>query len=183
MEIIGVNIKKLRTEGKISLRELAKKLNVSASFLSQVETGKATPSISTLKALADSLQTSVGALLGESDVENNNPVLKGAMNKAGKRTAEGMTVSLLTSPDPTKQMEPLLFELEKNATSGRSQYKHFGQEFVLVLKGALEITLNETRYMLQRGDSIYFNSSTPHIFKNVFNGETQALWVVTPPTF
>jgi len=54
---------------------------------------------------------------------------------------------------------------------------------VLVLKGMLEITLNDAVYVLKTGDSIYFNSSTPHTFRNTGKEETEAIWVITPPTF
>ncbi|MDD5567726.1 MAG: cupin domain-containing protein, partial [Candidatus Omnitrophica bacterium] len=69
------------------------------------------------------------------------------------------------------------------ANSGGVSYKHFGQEFVLVLKGAIEITLNDSMYVLRKGDSIYFNSNVPHEFRNIGNEEAEAIWVITPPTF
>ncbi|MFA6079091.1 MAG: cupin domain-containing protein [Candidatus Omnitrophota bacterium] len=47
----------------------------------------------------------------------------------------------------------------------------------------MEITLNEIEYILRKGDSIYFNSSVPHAFKNIGKDEAEAVWVVTPPTF
>ncbi|MBF0512398.1 MAG: cupin domain-containing protein [Candidatus Omnitrophica bacterium] len=90
---------------------------------------------------------------------------------------------LLSEPSPYKQMQPILFKLGANAVSGENTYVHYGQEFVLVLKGALEITLAEKNYYLKKGDSIYFNSSTPHAFKNLNKGETEAVWIVTPPSF
>jgi len=183
MKIIGVNIKRAREEKGDTLRELAKKLNVSASFLSQIETGKASPSLATLKNISNVLQTTVGALVGESDQKAGNPVLRESERMSLKDIGGGVKMYLLTSPDSNKQMEPLLFKLEKGAVSGDSMYKHFGQEFVLVLKGSLEIILNETRYVLKKGDSMYFNSSTPHFFKNLDKGATEALWVVTPPSF
>jgi transcriptional regulator with XRE-family HTH domain len=71
MKIIGVNIKKLREVKGISLRELAKRLQVSASFISQIETNKAYPSLVTLKSIADALGTTVGSLIGE-DLNQNN---------------------------------------------------------------------------------------------------------------
>lgn len=183
MNLVGINIKRLRDEKGITLRELAKTLKVSASFLSQIETGKAAPSLSTLKNISDSLQTTVGALIGETDKPSDNPVIKEGQRKSVKDIGKGVRMYLLTSPDSNKQMEPLLFKLEKGASSGDSMYKHFGQEFVLVIKGSLEVVLNETRYVLETGDSMYFNSSVPHFFKNLQNGTTEALWVVTPPTF
>jgi quercetin dioxygenase-like cupin family protein len=80
-------------------------------------------------------------------------------------------------------MEPLLFKLSPKATSGETMYRHFGQEFIMVIKGTMEITLNDAIYVLHKGDSIYFNANTPHSFKNLSKDDTEAIWVVTPPTF
>lgn len=183
MKIVGVNIKRLREERGLTLRALAKELDVSASFLPQVETGKASPSISTLKTIADNLHTTVGKLIGESDVVDRNPIVTEKDRKYLEQVGQGTHIYLLTNQDPNKQMEPLLFKLDKSADSGNALYKHFGQEFVLVIKGAIEITLNETSYVLNKGDSIYFNSNVPHAFKNIGKDKAEAVWVVTPPTF
>jgi len=183
MNIVGVHIKRIRDEKQITLRELAKMLKVSASFLSQVETGKAAPSLSTLKSIADALQSTVGELIGENYKPDTNPVVREEERHPAKEIGQGIKMFLLTSPDPNKQMEPLLFKLDKGASSGASMYKHFGQEFILVLKGEMEVTLNDTRYILKKGDSMYFNSSIPHFFRNIDKGTTEALWVDTPPTF
>ena len=181
-QLIGHNIKRHREQLKISIRELAKKLTVSASFLSQLEKGKALPSVTTLKSIADALQTTVGILVGEGEKVLHNPLVR-AIERKSLKNVEGQTLFLLTSPDYNKQMEPILFEFDENATSGDSLYQHFGQEFVFILDGGLEITLNEKRYFLDKGDSIYFNSQNPHFVKNVHQGVTRALWVITPPTF
>ena len=183
MKIVGINIKKYREEKKISLRDMAKKLKVSASFLSQVETGKASPSLSTLKEIADFFQATVGTLVGEDQNLSDNPVVKERERKSIKHIGSGLKMYLLASPDPNKQMEPLLFKLDEKANSGGSMYKHFGQEFVIVLKGALEITLSDNKYILNKGDSIYYNSNIPHSFKNINKGLTEVIWVDTPPTF
>ena len=183
MKIVGINIRRLREEKGLTLRALAKQLNTSASFLSQVETGKASPSLATLKKIADALSTTIGSLIGEEQKVSGNPVVRVNERKHYQEIGKGITMYLLTSQDPNKQMEPLLFKLAGKATSGSSAYKHFGQEFVLVLKGAIEVTLNDTKYILRKGDSIYFNSNVPHSFKNITKKEAEAIWVVTPPTF
>jgi quercetin dioxygenase-like cupin family protein len=148
-----------------------------------VETGKASPSLSTLKKIADTLLTTVGSLIGEGQKISDNPVVKVSERKRLQEVGNGISMYLLTSQDANKQMEPLLFKLNQKASSGSAAYKHFGQEFVLVLKGAMEITLNDTNYILNKGDSIYFNSNVPHSFKNIGKEEAEAVWVVTPPTF
>lgn len=183
MKIVGVNIKKLRDEQGLTLRALAKKLGISASFLSQVESGKSSPSLSTLKNISDALSTTIGSLIGESQVVENNPIVKANERKHIQEVGKGISLYLLTSREANKQMEPLLFKLKEGATSGGRSYKHFGQEFVLVLKGSIEITLNDIAYILKKGDSIYFNSSVPHAFKNIGKEDAEAVWVVTPPTF
>ncbi|OGS35746.1 MAG: hypothetical protein A2293_11320 [Elusimicrobia bacterium RIFOXYB2_FULL_49_7] len=183
MKIIGVNIKRLREDKRITLRTLAKNLNISPSFLSQIETGKALPSLDTLKNIANHLSTTVGSLIGENQKAGDSPVVRSNERKHLDEIGSGINLYLLTSPDANKQMEPLLFKLNEKASSGPQMYKHFGQEFVLVIKGTLEITLNDAVYVLKKGDSIYFNSSTPHSFKNIGQEETEAIWVVTPPTF
>lgn len=185
MKMIGINIRKIREDRGETLRGMAKKMGLTASFLSQIETGKASPSLNTLKNMADILQTTVGSLIGETDkkISAENPVIRQEERKSLKHIGKGIDIYLLASSDLNKQMEPLLFTLDKNASSGDMPYKHFGQEFVLVLKGTLEITLNDTRYVLRQGDSIYFNSGVPHSFKNLDKGSTEAMWVITPPTF
>lgn len=183
MKIVGVNIKRLREEQGLTLRALAQKLGISASFLSQVESGKASPSLSTLKSISDSLSTTIGSLIGEGQKLEDNPIVRAGERKHVQEVGKGINLYLLTSRDSNKQMEPLLFKLREGATSGGKSYKHFGQEFVLVLKGTIEVMLNEMAYMLKKGDSIYFNSSVPHAFKNIGKEEAEAVWVVTPPTF
>ena len=140
--------------------------------------------MATLKSIADALQTTVGNLIGDSAVQpGEQMVTTESQRKAFKQAGDGVQMYLLSEPNPYKQMQPILFKLGSNATSGESSYSHYGQEFVLVLKGSMEITLADKSYRLKQGDSIYFNSSTPHSFKNLHKGQTQVIWVVTPPSF
>jgi len=183
MEIVAHNISRIRREKGITLRELARRVGVSASFLSQLEKGKTSPSLATLKSVATQLQTTISSLMGENQALTDNPVVRSMERKVLKGKGSKMEMYLLSNPNPTYQMEPLLFEMKNGATSGEAAYSHFGQEFVLVLKGALEINLGDEKHFLRQGDSIYYNSNTPHSFKNPGKGKTEALWVVTPPTF
>ena len=183
MSVIGASIRRLRVEQDMTLREMAKDVGVSPSFLSQVEQGKASPSLATLKSIADELQTTVGRLIDDDGSQEDRLVTTEKQRKAFKQSGNGIQMYLLSESSPYKQMQPLLFKLGQSAASGESTYAHYGQEFVLVLKGSLEIILGDKSYKIKKGESIYFNSSTPHSFKNLFKGETQALWVVTPPTF
>jgi quercetin dioxygenase-like cupin family protein len=79
-------------------------------------------------------------------------------------------------------MEPHLFRIRPDAGSGES-YSHEGEEFIYILRGELEIALGGEQYRLKAGDSFYFESATPHRWKNPGRRETFILWVNTPPTF
>jgi uncharacterized cupin superfamily protein len=79
-------------------------------------------------------------------------------------------------------MEPHLFRVAPGAGSGDS-YTHEGEEFLYILRGALTITLENEEYRLKSGDSFYFESATPHCWKNQGRAEAWLLWVNTPPTF
>ncbi|KAB2822721.1 MAG: helix-turn-helix transcriptional regulator, partial [Paludibacter sp.] len=67
MNRIGERIKRKRDQFKLNLNELAKRVGISSSALSQIENGKAFPTIITLKSIADQLQTTVGELIGENE--------------------------------------------------------------------------------------------------------------------
>lgn len=183
MKNIGVNIKRLRKEKKLSLKELAERIGATPSFISQVENNKISPSLSKLKDISDSLNTTISLLIGE-DIHTGLPIIvKQEDRRYVDNIGTGVNIYLLSTPDANKQMEPLLIKLQKGATSGDKRYQHFGQEFVLVLKGKIEISLNNTKYILNAGDSLYFNSNTPHSFKNICNSESEVIWVDTPPSF
>jgi quercetin dioxygenase-like cupin family protein len=76
----------------------------------------------------------------------------------------------------------MVFKMSKRAGSD-TLYQHFGQEFVLVLKGRIELVLGGKQCVLSEGDSIYFNSSVPHAFWSVYDGTTEVLSINTPSNF
>ena len=93
------------------------------------------------------------------------------------------TISLLTSSNIEKSMEPILYEIGPGGESGRSYYTHHGEEFIFILEGSLDIYIEEAVHNLHEGDSFYFKSSQKHRFKNNSDKRARALWVVNPPTF
>jgi quercetin dioxygenase-like cupin family protein len=79
-------------------------------------------------------------------------------------------------------MEPHLFRIAPDAGSGES-YTHDGEEFLHILRGELQISLEGKEYRLKPGDSFYFESDMAHSWKNPGRAETWVLWINTPPTF
>lgn len=178
--ILGANIRKLRKKRGISLQDIAANTGVSKSFISQVENGKTQPSLSTLISIAEYLDTSINTLLDDHSPEPG-PMVKENEQKT-VIYADGIVMNMLTKSEAYKQIQPILYELEAGASSGKKQYQHFGQEFVYIIEGCLEIELGGEIYNLEKGDSLYFNSSVPHSFRNKSCELTKALWIDTPAT-
>jgi len=165
----------------MQLNELAKKVGVSSSALSQIEKAKASPSIVTLKAIADNLHTTVGELIGENEELTKNPLVRFDEKSFVETNKSGASLYLLSYHGNSKQMDTFLIEFEENSDSEALMKMHPGQEFCFVLKGEVEMQLEDKVYILREKDSFYFNSNRMHLARNRAKGISQILWVVTPP--
>lgn len=180
---IGSRIKRSRNDKSLSLRELATMVDLSASFLSQIEQGKASPSIENLKKIATALDVRVSYLIEDEEVKKSSDLIRKKDRKFIESIDSNTTISLLTSSNIEKSMEPILYEIEPGGESGRSFYTHPGEEFIFILEGTLDIYIEEVVHTLYEGDSFYFKSTQRHRFKNNGDKLARALWVVNPPTF
>ncbi len=175
---IGDQLYRLRRRQGYTLAEVARRTNLSISFLSALERGQANPSIATLQRLAELYKTNVLSMFGAQDKVQR---LVRAGDRKILRPHQGVQMELLALGKT--QMEPHLFRIAPGATSGGS-YHHEGEEFIHVLQGSLEVWLDEVeRYVLVVGDTLYFESTHAHRWKSLSKEETLLLWVNTPPTF
>lgn len=180
---IGDRIKRCRNEKGLSLRDLAIMVDLSASFLSQIEQGKASPSIENLKKIANSLDVRVSYLIEDEEVKKNSDVIKKEERRYVESIDSNTKIALLTSSNIEKNMEPILYEIGPGGESGRNYFNHPGEEFIFILEGKLDVYIEDTIHSLKEGDSLYFKSTENHRFKNNTDKLTRAIWVVTPPTF
>jgi len=181
MKRLGERIKRKRESTHMQLNDLAKKVGISSSALSQIENSKSTPSILTLKNIAESLHSTVGELIGENEALTKNPLVRFDEKKFIEKNESGATLYLLSNHGNNKLMDTYLIDFEENSDSTNLMKTHPGQEFCFVLEGELEIQLDNKIYILQKNDSFYFNSGRTHFSKNRAKGLTQIIWVVTPP--
>ena len=180
MKIVGEQIKLYRKIRNMTLAILAEELDVSASFLSQLESGRAMPSLATLKKISDALNVSIGTLVGEGKNMSESHVVRENNQLEMKELGDGLEIRLLSHRGPYIQMEPAVFEFKEGGSTGDFS-QHFGQEFIFVLDGSLEVCLGPDEYILEKGDSFYFGSHVPHLFRNHNNGRTRIIRVITPP--
>jgi DNA-binding transcriptional MerR regulator/uncharacterized cupin superfamily protein len=174
----GQRFRRLRTRRGLSLAQVARATGVSVGFLSALERGQMRSSIATLRRIARFYRTNILSLF---EAAEENPRLVRPAQRKILETTPGVRMELLAWGHTA--MEPHLFRVRPGGGSGES-YAHEGEEFLHVLRGDFEIWLNNgEHYRLKPGDSLYFESSTPHRWKNPGRSETWLLWVNTPPTF
>jgi transcriptional regulator with XRE-family HTH domain len=179
----GTTVRDLRQKKGYSLRDLSAASGCSISFLSQLERDLVSPTVANLKKIADALGVTVTSFFAdESDNEEAVVVRKNERIRLASKASKVVYESL-KAPQANSVLEPLYQILEEGAYSGDENNIHLGEEFVIVLKGRLEIFLDEKSLILNEGDSAVYNSNTPHRWRNCHDGKTELLWVNTPPTF
>jgi DNA-binding transcriptional MerR regulator/quercetin dioxygenase-like cupin family protein len=174
---IGGHLRRLRSKRGLSLAQVAEAVGISVGFLSALERSQMGASVGTLRKLARFYKTNILDFFDAS--ENGRRQVRPAERKV-LEAGVGVRMELLAWGNTV--MEPHLFRIAPEAGSG-DPYTHEGEEFIYVLRGELEITVDGEEYRLKPGDSFYFESATPHRWKNPGRKETLVLWVNTPPTF
>jgi DNA-binding transcriptional MerR regulator/quercetin dioxygenase-like cupin family protein len=174
----GQRFRRLRTRRGLSLAQVARATGVSVGFLSSLERGQMRSSVATLRRIARFYRTNILSLF---DTAGENPRLVRPPQRKILETNAGVRMELLAWGNTA--MEPHLFRIKPRGGSGES-YSHEGEEFLHVFRGEFEIWLGDAEhYRLKTGDSLYFESSTPHRWRNPGRSEAWLLWVNTPPTF
>ena len=181
MNRIGERIKKRREQLGLQLNELAEKIGISASGLSQIEKSKSYPSIVTLKNIAEKLHTTVGELIGENDSLANNPVVYHSDIKFIDQNRSGTMFYLLSQNDVNKQMDTYLVRSAKASAIDGYFTNLFGQVFSHVISGEVRFDLNGKSYVLKTGDNIYFNAKSQFNAINWHDGISEIIWVQSPP--
>jgi DNA-binding transcriptional MerR regulator/quercetin dioxygenase-like cupin family protein len=177
-QVPGQRFRRIRLRRKLSLAQVAQATGVSVGFLSALERGQMRCSIATLRRIARFYKTNIMSMFETNG--DSQRLVKPSQRKI-LETSPGVRMELLAWGNTA--MEPHLFRIKPGGGSGES-YSHEGEEFLHVLRGEFEISLDKgEKYQLKSGDSLYFESTTPHRWRNPGRSETWVLWVNTPPTF
>lgn len=192
---LGPRLRAIRLRQGIGLRELARRLDLSPSLISQIETGKIRPSVRTLYALASEFGVTVDEVL----FSEPPPATREAPSAAGpqrgggepglafQRAAERPAITLNSGV----KWERLMFWADEDVEFLEATYlpggasspddsfvRHNGHEFGYVLSGTLRVVVGFDEFVLEPGDSITFPSTTPHRLSNDGTEIVRAVWVV-----
>lgn len=192
---IGTRLRAARLERGLSLRSVAQALGVSASLISQVETGKTQPSVSTLYAMVSHLGVSMDELLGVGPAQpvspgmppaplfgHSGPVLP-AVQRAGENPVLEMENGVRWERLAVGEGGPadaLLVTYEPGATSSieNKLMRHSGVEYAYLLEGELTLQLDFDIHVLGPGDSLQFDSVRPHLYSNRGSSVARGIWFV-----
>ncbi|MGG1660665.1 helix-turn-helix domain-containing protein [Brevibacillus sp. NRS-1366] len=161
---IGKLIKSLRVGKKKTLKQISEKTELSISFLSQVERGKSSITLESLKKISEALEVSPSYFFSENPSQAKTKLRRGNPEPT-KPTPFPFVYEDLSGELANPSMEPILVTLLPHEYKG-IPFVHKGQEFVYVLEGVLTLLFGDEEHDLYPGDSIHMESSTPHNWLN-----------------
>ena len=195
---IGPRLKDQRERRGISQRELARRLGVSASLISQIESGQSRPSVSTLYAIVSELGASLEHVFhGHSHDDGHGAVdggsgpggqevprsTKGPVVHPGERhvieLASGVRWERLTSGDEHDfDFLYVVYDVGGSSAPNTAMMRHPGREYGYVISGRLGVRLGFEQYELGPGDTVGFDSTRPHRLWNIGDEPVHGIWFV-----
>lgn len=185
---IGGRLREERTSAGLSQRELARRLGLSPSLISQVESGLSKPSVGTLYAIVTELGLSLDRVIRGSDFDEDQPGNQSSLDvepvvHPGERRAidldSGVRWEQLTAhTEDDVDFLHAIYEVGGASTPDESLMRHHGREYGYVISGTLGIQIGFDHHELGPGDSIAFDSTTPHRLFNKGDEPVHAIWFV-----
>lgn len=180
IEDLGLRIRARRLELGFTLLDVARSAGLTKSFLSQVERGRNSPSIATLRGIAQALDVPMfyffqGGITQETVVRRDE-------RRVLSSPRSGFDYELLT-PDVRRTLEMVIINIEAGRSTGATARAHEGEECVFVLKGTVRAEIGGALHQLAEGDSIYVDATQPHRYHNGGPERATLIAAMTPPSF
>lgn len=164
---VSRRIKEYRLEKRLTLQELAERSNVSKGLISQIENGRSIPSLPVLFGIIQSLEIAVSSFFDGLDVQVSPVIVqrKKDYESFTKEDAKGFIYRRILSRNVSAStVDFVILELNKN--SKREEVSTDAFEFKYIIQGQCEYLVNGEKYLLQEGDSLFFDGRLPHLPKN-----------------
>lgn len=166
----------------MTLQELSEKSGVALATLSRIENGRMTGTLDSHINICESLEITLPELYRDlpSSKKKLDVKTRGTESKVSIHDKKSSS-EILASNIQNKKMLPILMKIAKGGHTNMEETKPGVEKFIYVLDGKSEAIIGENKYALAQGDTIYFDSSVPHHFKNIGTGETRLVVVSCPP--
>ncbi len=182
-KIVGEKIRTLRESLSISMEELAERSGLAVEQIERIENNVDIPSLAPLIKLARVLGVRLGTFLDDQD--ETGPVIcrkkeaKEAISFSNNaiHSRRHMEYRSLSKSKADRHMEPFMIDIAPTKDSDFILSSHEGEEFIMVMEGTLEISYGKYTYILEEGDSIYYDSIVPH-HVHAFEGQAARILAV-----
>ena len=176
---VGSRLRQLRKARDLSIQQLAARVNLSVGMISQIERGISTPSLRSLRLLANAFDVPVSWFFsGPHDTAESRHIVRRDQRRLLKVPHTGIVQELL-SPESPGHLEIYEIVLEPGGSSDGKAYSHQGEKAGLVVSGRMHLWVDKEKNVLHPGDSFRFPSTHPHRFANPGPGETRLIWIVS----
>jgi len=176
--MVGSKLRDLRKENKLSLRNLADMSRLNINTLSLIENAKISPSISTLHRLASSLNVNISAFF--EDAITASPLIITQNKKRPFIQADGAKMENLTDNFFKDSLQSYRVTLDPGFDSGDQRIHHIGFELVYCVEGQISYSVDEDEVVLNPGDSLFFDATKYHSWRNRAQSPSMFLLVIRP---
>lgn len=167
-KIVGEKIKALRESKSITIAGLSERSGLAVEQIERIENNIDLPSLAPLIKIARVLGVRLGTFLD--DNSESGPVVCRSNDASDTisfsnnaiQSRKHMTYHSLSKSKADRHMEPFIIEVSPLETKDFVLSSHEGEEFIYVLEGIMEISYGKKNYVLEQGDSIYYDSIVPH---------------------
>jgi len=182
-KIVGEKIKNLRESKSITRDELAQRSGLAVEQVERIETNIDLPSLAPLIKIARVLGVRLGTFLDDSD-ENGPAICRNkdtsdtiSFSNNATHSRKHMNYHSLAKSKADRHMEPFIIEVSPTEDSDFILSSHEGEEFIMVMEGVMEVNYGKNKYILEEGDSIYYDSIVPH-HVHAFEGKAAKILAV-----
>jgi transcriptional regulator with XRE-family HTH domain len=180
---IGERVRRVREEKGLTVEDVSKRTGLDSAYLTRIETEDVSPPLGALIRIAKALDMKLGRFISSGEVKPFTVVRKDERRVISRHTSSqgdqyGYTYESLAPDKKDRDMEPFLVTLLPSGAKTEPS-AHAGQEFIYVLQGSMEVTLDDYTGILNPGDSVYYDSTVPHLVRCHGEEETLILAVLT----
>ncbi len=179
---VGQRVHRVREEKGLTVEDVAQRTGLSSEYLGQIETDQVSPPLGALIRIAKALDMKFGRFISTGEVKPFTVVRKDERRVISRFTSAkgdqyGYTYESLAPDKKDRHMEPFMVTLVPSKAR-KELSTHAGQEFIYILEGAMEVILEDYTDVLYPGDSIYYDSTVPHLVRCHGDKETVILAVL-----
>jgi transcriptional regulator with XRE-family HTH domain len=163
---VGEHVRRLRHQAGMSVRKLAACAGFSPSFMSQVENGQVSPSISSMEKIATAVGVTLGDFFAAVSEADGGLIVRVGERQALSSGWSAAEIEALSVPGPRVRLEALLITLRPGGRSGKHPYAHDREEFAFVSRGEVRLTLGPDEHRLRRGDAATIRAGELRLWRN-----------------